>query len=119
MARFMLLLHMEHDPAPVTLSPAEMQAITQRYVAWSQKLGAAGKIAGGEKLTNDSGRVIRSKGGELVVSDGPYSESKDFLGGYFLLDVADWAEAEAIARTCPHAELGRPIEIRQIETING
>lgn len=119
MARFMLLLHMEHDPAPAALSPAEMQAITARYVAWSQKMGAAGKIVGGEKLTDGPGRVIRAGNGALVVSDGPYSESKDLLGGYFLVEAADWAEVEAIARSCPHAELGRPIEIRQVETMNG
>ncbi|GJL88110.1 MAG: hypothetical protein DHS20C03_18190 [Minwuia thermotolerans] len=119
MGQFMLLLH-DDATDDAELSAAEMQEIIARYRAWSQKWRESGHLTGGEKLTDDPGRIIRSgaSGQGMIVSDGPYSETKDVIGGYFLIIADDYAAAETIARGCPHAERGKPIEIRQIQTMD-
>ena len=61
-----------------------------------------GKLVGGEKLANGGVRHIKVKDGKPVASDGPYAEAKDVIGGYFVIEAKDLAEAEAIARECPH-----------------
>jgi hypothetical protein len=116
MAQFMLLLH--QAPTYNTDLPREkMMEMTKRYMAWAEGLRTKGKLAGGEKLTASGGRHIRAKDGKLVASDGPYAEAKDVVGGYFVIEAKDLAEAEALARDCPHMALGPTnwAELRPIE----
>ena len=104
MAQFMLLLH--QAPNYNTDLPREkMMEMTRKYIAWADGLRQKGQMVGGEKLTASGGRQLRSSGGKLVASDGPYAEAKDVIGGYFVLEAKDLAEAEAIARDCPHLAL--------------
>ena len=78
----MLLLH--QDPSGFArLSPEQMQAAVEKYMAWGQKLRQAGYLTASNKLTDEPGRVVRSHDGQLRVTDGPYSETKEVLGGYF------------------------------------
>jgi hypothetical protein len=114
MKQFILLLHEQADEVE-TISAEEMQANIARYSSWAQALGQQGKLVGGEKLADDGGKILRAVNGDQIVSDGPYSETKDVVGGYFIIRAADYAEAAEIAKTCPHAERGRPIEIRHQE----
>ena len=116
MAQFLLLLH--QTPTYNTELPREkMMEMTRKYIAWADSLRQKGKIVGGEKLTASGGRQLRSNGGKLVVSDGPYAEAKDVIGGYFIVEARDLAEAEAIARECPHMALAPSnwAEVRPIE----
>jgi hypothetical protein len=116
MAQYMLLLH--QAPNYNTDLPREkLTEMTQRYLAWAGELRQKGKMVGGEKLTASGGRQIRVKDGKPVASDGPYAEAKDVIGGYFVLEAADLAEAEAISRECPHLVLSPSnwAEIRPIE----
>ncbi len=116
MAQYMLLLH--QAPNYNTDLPREkMLEMTKRYMAWAEGLRAKGKMVGGEKLTASGGRQIKVRDGKLVVSDGPYAEAKDVLGGYFVLEAKDLAEAEAIAKECPHMALAASnwAEIRPID----
>ena len=55
--------------------------------------------------------------GRSVVTDGPYAESKELLGGFYLIAAADYGEACRIAESCPHLKYGGGIEIRQIDLI--
>jgi len=115
MAKFMLLMH--SDPAEFTaLSPTEMQEIIGKYRAWSQGLRDGGKMISGEKLRDDAGKVLRHRGAAVTVKDGPYPESKEMLGGYFVVEAPDYAAAVEIAKGCPHVRPGSTgaIEIRQI-----
>ncbi len=116
MAQFILLLH-ESGGTGSDLSPEEMQAIIGEYRAWSQKMGEAGKVLEGHKLTNDAGKVLKSGGGGIAVTDGPYSETKELIGGLFLIEAPDYAAAVEIAGTCPHAKYGSAIEVRQIDNV--
>ena len=101
MAQYLLMLH--HAPNYNADLPREkLLEMTKRYMAWAEGLGAKGKLAGGEKLTASGGRHIKVKDGKLVASDGPYAELKDVVGGYFVIEAKDDAEADALARDCPH-----------------
>jgi hypothetical protein len=82
-------------------------------------LGAKGKLAGGEKLTAGGVRHVKVKDGKPVVTDGPYAEARDVVGGYFVIEAKDQAEAEAIAKDCPHVAISPTnwIEIRPIESM--
>jgi len=97
-----------------------MMEMTRKYIAWADGLRQKGQMVGGEKLTASGGRQLRSSGGKLVASDGPYAEAKDVIGGYFVLEAKDLAEAEALTRDCPHMALapGNWAEIRPIEDMN-
>lgn len=110
MSQFLLLLHEPADSPFASMSPAEMQAVIERYTAWSAKLAAEGRIAGGNKLHDGTARHIT----KLGVIDGPYPETKEIIGGYFLVKAANYDDAVAIALTCPHLDFGR-IEVREVE----
>ena len=116
MAQFMLMLHQAPN-YNVDLPREKMMEMTKKYMAWGDALRQRGALAGGEKLTASGGRHLRAKDGKLVVSDGPYAEAKDVVGGYFILEARDLAEAEALVRDCPHMALAPTnwAELRPIE----
>ena len=119
MAQYMLMLH--HAPSyNMDLPREKMMELTQRYMAWAGELRQKGKMVGGEKLSANGGRHIRMKDGKPVASDGPYAEAKDVIGGYFVLETRDLAEAEAIARECPHLTLSPTnwAEVRPIDDMS-
>jgi hypothetical protein len=119
MAQFMLLLHQVPNYNS-DLPREKMLEMTKKYMAWADGLRQKGRMVGGEKLTASGGRQLRSSGGKLVASDGPYAEAKDVIGGYFVIEAKDLAEAEAIARECPHLLLSPTnwAEIRPIEDMS-
>ena len=118
MAQYMLLLHQAPN-YNVDLPREKMLEMTKRYMSWAESLGAKGKLAGGEKLTAGGVRLVKSKDGKPVVTDGPYAELKDVVGGYFVIEAKDQAEAETIAKDCPHVAIASAnwIEIRPIESM--
>jgi hypothetical protein len=119
MTQYMLLLHQAPN-YNMDLPREKMMEMTQRYMAWAGELRQKGKMVGGEKLSASGGRHIRMKDGKPVASDGPYAEAKDVIGGYFVLEARDLAEAEAIARECPHLTLSPTnwAEVRPIDDMS-
>lgn len=113
MAKFMLFLHETPAPAP-TWTPEEMQGIIERYTAWSSGLMERKLMA--EKLREEGGRHVRRSGSEVTVADGPYSETKEVIGGLYLIEAADYDEAVRIASTCPHLDFGW-IEVREVDPV--
>lgn len=113
MAQFMLLLHSQNAHGG-DYSPEEIQAVVEKYRAWSQKMGEAGKLAGGNKLTADTGKVLRGDK-DVSVVDGPFSETKEVVGGYFIVEAGDYDEAAELSKSCPHLAFGGTIELRQID----
>jgi|SRR5450432_2405287 hypothetical protein len=108
MAHFMLLLY--DDPSNwQKLGPEEMQKAIEKYMAWTKKPFNLD----GKRLGKDAGRVMRSKGGKPVTADGPYSETKEVLGGYYTIEAADYDEAVKRTLDHPHLEYGGTIEVRQ------
>jgi hypothetical protein len=110
MPKFMLLIR-GGDPDG-QISPEEMQAIIQKYVRWSQNLQTSGKLEASEKLCDD-GRIVSVKNGKVV--DGPFTETKEAVGGYFLVTAADYSEACKIARECPVLEREGVVEVRKLD----
>ena len=109
MAQFMLLLY--HDPAGMqNISPEDMQKALEKYFAWTQKPF----MVDSKRLTADTGRVIRSQSGKPRATDGPYSETKEVLGGFYTIEAASYDEAVARALDHPHLEYGGTVEVRQI-----
>jgi hypothetical protein len=94
------------------LSPAQLQQTTDRWMAWFNGLREQGKVAGGNPL-EPVGRTLSGKGGSIV-SDGPFAESKEAIGGYFLLTVGTMEEAIAIGQQCPGLDHGCRVEVRPI-----
>lgn len=115
MPQYMLLLH-ECVSNPPDLSPEEIQAIIQRYVDWRKRVAATGRRIDGHKLRDGEGRVLRGAVGKPSVTDGPYVEAKEIIGGLFMYEARDYDEAVALAADCPHLEFG-PIEVREVEFI--
>ena len=91
------------------LSPAQLQKVVSDWMAWFERLKAEGKCAGGHPL-EDEGKVVFGK--QRTVAGGPFAESKEAIGGYFYLTVADENEAIEIAQQCPGLEYGAVVEVR-------
>jgi len=109
MSQFMLLLY--HDPKGwQKLSPEQMQKALEKYMAWMQKP----YMVDSKRLAEDAGRVIRSGGGKPRATDGPYSESKEVLGGYYTIEAKSYDDAIKLALDHPHLEFGGTIEVRQL-----
>jgi hypothetical protein len=118
MTSFMLLLHVPTDrPRPATVSAEAATSITREYMDWADRLRAAGQHKGGSKLTDDAGKILRGPIGHPSMTDGPYAEGKEIVGGYFLVAARDYAEACKIAQTCPHLKYGSHIEVRQVQEL--
>jgi len=94
-----------------SLSPEEMQKVSEDWMAWFKRLTQQGKAVAGNPLERE-GKIVSGK--ERIVSDGPFAESKEAIGGYFLLDVATMDEAVAIARECPGLPYGIRVEVRPV-----
>jgi hypothetical protein len=113
MAKFMMLLH--NTPGVWNnLSPEQLQQKIARYQAWAQKIRSSGRHVSSEKLGEEGGKLLQSQGGRLAITDGPYSESKEVVGGYFLFRAADYDEAIELTRDCPFLEDGT-IVLRQTD----
>jgi len=109
MPSYMLLLY--NNPAEFMkgLSPEEMQNAVEKYLAWTKKPF----MIRSARLAGDAGKVIRSNHGKPRVADGPYSETKEVLAGYYLIDAPSYDEAVKLTMDHPHLEYGGTVEIRQ------
>ena len=116
MAKFMLLLY--DDPASfATMSPEQIQKVIEKYMAWGKKLRQDGVWHASDKLTGEPGKVLRRRDGQVRVTDGPYSETKEVLGGYYIIEAGSYDQAIELSRDCPQLEYGGTIEVRQVDMI--
>jgi len=95
-----------------SLSPEEIQKAMSDFKAWFDRLTAQGKLKGAQPLVRE-GKIVSGKNGR-VVADGPFAESKEAIGGYFLLAVDSLDEAVAVAQGCPSLEYGTQVEVRPV-----
>jgi|SRR5947208_640270 hypothetical protein len=94
------------------LSTEEMKKVSDNWMAWFQRLTEEGKAIAGNPLERD-GKIISGKNGRII-SDGPFAETKETIGGYFLLKVETMDEAVAIAQQCPGLNYGIRVEVRAV-----
>jgi hypothetical protein len=110
MADFLYIFRGGRDPS---ISPQQMQEQIARWGAWVQALTRNGAFKAGDPL-DQSGRVLKGK--KKVVTDGPFAEAKDVVGGYLLVKAKDLDEATELARGCPIFEHDAgTVEVRQIQ----
>jgi hypothetical protein len=114
MPNYILFLYMNPD-RPRPSSPDEALAITKTYVAWTDRIRTEGRHRAGQKLTNDAGKIMQSKGGRTSITDGPFAEGKDVIGGFWVIGAKDYDEACRVAETSPHLGYGGRIEVREID----
>jgi len=108
----MLLLY--DDPSGwQKLSPEQMQKAIEKYMAWTKKPF----VVDSKRLAEDPGRVIRAQGGHPRTTDGPYSETKEVLGGFYLIEAGSYEEAVQRTLDHPHLEYGGTVEVRQLYTM--
>jgi hypothetical protein len=115
MARYLLLLR-DNGQFPKDLSPQEMQAIISRYVQWGNRLREQGLLDASDKLRDGEGRVARKSGGKVGVTDGPFVEAKEIVGGFYIIKAASYEEALRQINDHPHLDWGT-IELREIEVL--
>lgn len=100
------------------MSPDEIQRTIQKYADWARSLASQGKLKGGEKLKDDGGRVVRLDNGTAVM-DGPFPETKETIGGYFMVEAVDYGEAAELAKACPVYSSGGTVELREVDPDSG
>jgi hypothetical protein len=94
-------------------APAEPE-MTQRHVAFAEAAAARGKLVGGDQLSDvATATTLRRRASETIVTDGPHAETKEYLGGYYIIDAQDLDEAIELARGVPLND-GGSVEIRPI-----
>lgn len=94
------------------LSPEQIQQVMVKWMAWFDGLVQDGRLKAGQPL-KPLGKLVVGKNGHTVY-DGPFAESKEAVGGYFLLTVNTEDEAVEIARACPALEHGMVVEVRPV-----
>ena len=111
--QYVLLIHHEGDD----VSAAELPQMMQEYMTFTQDLVKSGKFKAGDRLESSTGaRTVRVRNGKTVTTDGPFAETKEQLGGYYIVDAKDLDEAIAIAARIPGARTGS-IEVRAVASM--
>jgi hypothetical protein len=88
-------------------SPEQMQQHMQKWVGWMKQLSETGNLKGGDPLEK-GGKVVTQKN----VTDGPYAEAKDVIGGYLLIEAKDLPHAVELSRGCPILAVDGSVEVR-------
>jgi hypothetical protein len=111
--RYMLLICTD-ESGVAALSPAEGEAIMSEYMKFGEEMTKRGVLVTGERLhpTTDA-TTVQVRNGETVTSDGPFAETKEQIGGFYLVDCKDLDEAIEIAAKIPGARVGT-IEVRPV-----
>jgi hypothetical protein len=111
--RYLLMIY-EVDRGTATATPSEMESDLARYAAFTRETHRRNAFQAGEALEPTStATTVRVRDGKAFVTDGPFAETKEFLGGFYLLECRDLDEAIELARMIPAVERGS-IEIRPI-----
>jgi hypothetical protein len=117
MPRYVLL--MLDDPSRTWASPEAAGAAMAKMGRYAGELAQRGKLQGGNPLKPMSEAVrVRARDGKPTVTDGPFAETKEMVGGFFLIEATDRADALEIAKRCPHAEIGT-VELREVLEVGG
>jgi len=116
MSKFMLMLF-DNPAQDVNLSPQQMQQVVAEYKQWAEQMARQGKLVGGDKLAEHGGKLLRGSAGKLIITDGPFAEAKEVLGGYFVINANSLDEAVELSKSCPHIKYGSSIQVRQVDEV--
>ncbi len=108
MAKFVLLLK---GGDFTKYSPEDMQKVLEKYMNWSQQLKDKNHHLAGEELSGN-GRVVSINNGKVV--DGPFAETKETVGGFWMIEAENLDQAVQISRSCPHLDFNGDVEVREV-----
>lgn len=111
--RYLCLIY-EEEAQYATMSPSDMDAMMGAYNAFTEDIKNGGQLLGGEALQPVSTATsVRVRNGKMSTTDGPFAETREQLGGYYLINAKDLNEALQIAAKIPGAKTGT-VEVRPI-----
>ena len=114
--QYMLLIY-DNEAAMSSMNPEEHKRFMGEYGEFTKSIIASGNFKAGDALQSIStATTVRIRDGKTLVTDGPFAETREQLGGYYLIEAADLDEARAIAARVPSARHGS-IEVRPIMTM--
>lgn len=109
--QYMLLIYHSEAHRP---SPAEQSQMMGEYMSFTQDIVKAGKFKAGDRLEGtESATTVQVRNGKTLTTDGPFAETKEQLGGYYIVDAKDLDEAITIAARIPGARIGS-VEVRPV-----
>jgi hypothetical protein len=97
-------------------SPEQMQQMMQKWMAWMKDLGANGHLKDRGQPLERAGKLVQGK--QKTVTDGPFAEAKDVVGGYTLIEAEDLSEAVELSKGCPIFEVEGAVEVRPVMKLN-
>jgi hypothetical protein len=118
MPKFMLILRADVTTDYSKFTPDDFAKILGEYEAWDKRLTAEGRMQLGRKLTDQGGKVIHPRGKQVEVKDGPYVETKEVVGGFYVISANDYAHAVKLCDGHPNLRFGS-IEVREVDFMGG
>ncbi len=113
-----LLLIYQNEAEMAKADPATMQAMHDEYRTFTQSIVQSGHFKGGDALERSTtATTVRVRNGKAVTTDGPFAETREQLGGYYLIEAKDLDQAITIAERVPSAKVGS-IEVRPIRVFS-
>lgn len=109
MKEFMMLFRTEKNDAPQP-SPEQMQEMVKIWQDWIGGIAAQGKFVATNALGRE-GKTVHANG---VITDGPYAEIKEVVGGYIIVKAEDFEEAVKLSEGCPTLSVGGKVEVRDV-----
>ena len=97
-------------------SPEKMQEMMQKWMAWMKQLGDQGHIKDIGHPLESTGKLVKGK--QKAVTDGPFAETKDVVGGYTLIEARDLEQAVELSKGCPIFEVEGAVEVRPVMKMN-
>jgi hypothetical protein len=111
--KYLCLIYQDHSATQV-LPKAEAEKIYGEYLAFTDEIKKSGRLLGNNRLQpTQTATTVRVRNGKLTATDGPFAETKEQLGGYYLVEARDLNDAIQIAAKIPSARLGS-IEVRPV-----
>lgn len=116
--RYMLLIHQD-ESAFRNVSPSDMSAMSSDFAAYNEAMKKAGVLLTGDRLQpTNTAASVRVADGKTEVLDGPYADTKEQFGGFYVIETPDLDQAVAWAARCPAAQNGT-VEVRPIWELTG
>jgi len=114
MAKYLLILRGDATADYSKFTPGDFEQILTEYSNWAGKLAQEGRLELGHKLTDQGGKVMHPQGAKVTVKDGPYVESKEVVGGIYLIKADSYDHAVKLCQGHPNFRFGS-IEVREID----
>jgi hypothetical protein len=115
MKEYLMLFRNETQGGEATPSAEQMKAVMQQWQNWIKAIADKGKYSGTNRLL-PVGKTLKPGN---AITDGPFAEIKEVVGGYLLVKADSLEEAVEMAKTCPNLIYGGNVEVREVMTING